>query len=82
MIGKRIAGAVAALGLLTSTVAATSTPAAAAVNFYFGIPGIYSAPPPNPSCWRWSHARQSWVWTCAGPHPNWRWDRRHRRWYR
>ena len=82
MIGKRILTTIAALGVAASAVGAASTAASAAsVGIYFGVPGIFSAPPPNPSCWQWNHWRQAWVWTCSTPHPNYRWDVRRHRYY-
>jgi hypothetical protein len=81
---KHLSAALAGAAMLASAIGAISAPADAAPTFgiYFGLPGIYSAPPPNPSCWRWSHFQQQWVWTCVGPRPNWWWDTKHRRWYK
>jgi hypothetical protein len=80
---KRILTTIAALGVTAGAIAGASTTASAAnVGIYFGVPGLYSSPPPSDrECWRWSHRSQSWEWTCSRPHPdNMMFDRQHHRW--
>jgi hypothetical protein len=79
---KHILTTIAALGVAAGAIAGASTTASAAnVGIYFGVPGLYSSPPPSDrECWRWSHRSQSWEWTCSKPHPDMMFDRQHRRW--
>ena len=70
MLKRSILGGLAALAIAGGSLAATtSTASAAHFGFYIGVPGpYYAAPPPAPSCWRWSYYWNRWVWACGGPH--------------
>jgi hypothetical protein len=81
MIGKRTVAALAALAMAAGTLGGLTTVASAAgVSLSFGVPGSYGYPPPDRSCWRWSHHAHQWVWACSRPHPNLSFDIHSHKW--